>query len=250
VSTINERDVFVNNSVVEFSSVFNNPDMINKALERAKADELYAGALKKIDEDDVSGAFDLLMEANSYRNELDKPAVQRLIRRKLCRLTRYRQENDELKSRLEADKEKFRKLASEYVAMGKECAAEGMEPTPIFANYNKAIDLYPESVDAWLGKAEACKSVGDTAEAIKCYKQVYELAENNFDASYGLGKLYFDNDDLAESLNWYLIALKINENSVNLHLSLAELYKKVGDKKAASRHNAMAEKLRKRGKRK
>ena len=63
VSTINERDIFVNPAIVRFSHTFNDSALIASALERARADDEYARALESVRGGDLAGAFDHFTEA-------------------------------------------------------------------------------------------------------------------------------------------------------------------------------------------
>nr|WP_304644321.1 hypothetical protein [uncultured Muribaculum sp.] len=46
-------------------------------------------------------------------------------------------------------------------------------------------------------------------------------------------------------MNWFLIALSINDEIAEVHERLADLYESIGEENAASHHNEMAKKLRK-----
>ena len=245
LSTLNERDIFVNPSVVDFSRLFNDSSLIKEALDKAKADDLYTAALDAVGEGDVERAFDLFVEASDYRDEWHNPAVRRLIRRKLSELGGFSRRCRELEDRLEEDRVKFRRLAAEYVSMGDECRREGMEPTPAIANYDKALSIYARCYEAWTGKGFTYAEINDRDEAINAFMNAYRIDAARFTAPCELGRLYFAADNLAEALNWYLIALDIDDRSVLLHEYMADLYEKVGDDEAVSRHRSEAAKLRK-----
>lgn len=244
VSTINERDIFVNPAVVRFSSSFNDDTMISEALERAKADDAYAEALRSIRQKDLLTAFDRFTEALRLRNELDNAVLMRFARMQLRHITSDRHRSDELQASLDLQTEKLRRLAQEYIAMGDECRREGMDPTPVLANYDKAIDLWPEAVKAWIGKGLTYSGISDSAMAAECFRQAYKLDRSNFLAVFMLGNIALADGDYAEALNRYLTALSIDDSQPHLHDRLADLYDKVDDHGSADEHRAKAKSLR------
>lgn len=248
LSTINQRDIFVNPEITAFSRTFNDTRLIDAALERAKADDCYARALDAIDKGDVTSAFDMFMEAMRLRNEIDNPVLMRFARMKLGSIGRYRLLADELQQKVDDDMAKFMKLASEYVAMGDECRREGFDPTPAFANYDKALSLCPDCVEALSGKGMMYVAIGEGDEAIPYLKRVHELCPDETDAPMSLGDIYMRDGELSEAMNWYLVALSIDEERVEVHERLADLYTAIGEENAASHHEDMAKKLRKKSK--
>lgn len=245
VSTINERDIFVNPAVVRFSSTFNDLSIIDDALRRAKADDAYARALKAIRQNDPVTAFDSFTEALRYRNELDNPALMRFARMQLRHVTADRRKAESLKKSLDSQTAKLHRLAEEYVAMGDECRREGMDPTPTLANYDKAIDLWPDNLKAWIGKGLTYSGISDNTMAAECFRKAYSIDKQSFLPVLMLGNIAMDDSDFAEALNWYLIALSIDDRQPHLHDRLADLYEKVDDDESAAMHRAKAKELRK-----
>lgn len=245
VNAINERDIFVNPAVVRFSSSFNDDAMINEALERAKADDAYAEALKSIRQNDPLTAFERFTEALRYRNELDNAVLMRFARMQLRHITADRRRSEELQASLDRQTEKLHRLAREYLAMGDECRREGMDPTPVLANYDKAIDLWPECVKAWIGKGLTYSGISDNAMATECFRQAYTLDRSNFLAVFMLGNIALSEGEYSEALNQYLITLSIDDSQPHLHDRLADLYDKVDDHDSAEEHRAKAKSLRK-----
>lgn len=247
-STINKRDVFINPAVVNFSRSFNNNELIDDALERAKADDLYAKSLEAMKRDDISMAFDCFVEAMRARSELDNQVVMRFVRARLSRLLQYKDKSLALQKEVDADREKFRHLASEYLAMARECRSEGIDPVPVFANYDKAISISSDYAVAWLEKGTFSAELCDFDEALTSLGKAYELDKGNVVAPYELGKLWLSRGDYVQALDWGLIALKLDEERAATHQLLAEIYKKAGEENAAEHHASLARKLRRRKK--
>lgn len=85
---------------------------------------------------------------------VEQPLAKRFIRKKLNRVNELQAENERLREEIrkkDEEKEKqqkfLKRLATEYVIMGKECEKEGMKEAAIM-NYRKALTLYPEHPEA------------------------------------------------------------------------------------------------------
>jgi tetratricopeptide (TPR) repeat protein len=248
VSTINVRDIFVNPSIVRFSYTFNDKSMIDRALERAKADDEYAKAYTAIHSGDLQGAFDHFIEGMRSRNELNNELMMRFARRQLLHIDANRREVKALKSQIAADEARFAKLADEYVAMADECRLEGMDPTPILANYNKALELQPERMDAWMGKGHTFYDCQSYDEAADCFAHAAAIDATNFDAAFMAGRARLRNEEPADALDWFLKAEAIDNNNADLHDNIADIYETVGDSETSEYHRSLAKKLRRKHK--
>ncbi len=144
---IRRSDVFVRPEVVAFSRNYNDSLVINKALSESKADREYYDAVKAFDKGDMESFLDNFFKAIHSRYDIEKPLVRRFIRSKLNVVNKLRAENRRL---LEEKKEKddfLKRLAVEYVMLGKECEKEKMNDAAI-ANYKKALKLCPDIPEA------------------------------------------------------------------------------------------------------
>lgn len=144
---IRRSDVFVRPEVVAFSRNYNDSLVINKALSESKADREYYDAVKAFDKGDMESFLDNFFKAIHSRYDIEKPLVRRFIRSKLNVVNKLRAEKQRL---LEEKKEKddfLKRLAVEYVMLGKECEKEKMNDAAI-ANYKKALKLCPDIPEA------------------------------------------------------------------------------------------------------
>lgn len=241
-SSINQRDMFVNPSIVHFSKSFNNPQLIDSAMEWAKADSAYQQASEEFERGNYREAVSLFIEGVNYRNDLNRKSTSRLLSRKLSIITTLKTEIETCHKTIEAHKQRFRELAREYVLMGDDCLHESMDFTPALANYNKAISICDDYIPAWYGKGLALMDAGDTTEAIVAFKKVVELDSANFNASFQLGNIYKKQGDLYDALDWYLVALKNGEKESSIHSRLSDLYYEMGDENMAEHHKKLAKK--------
>ncbi|MDE5922334.1 MAG: tetratricopeptide repeat protein, partial [Muribaculum sp.] len=148
----------------------------------------------------------------------------------------------------------------------------GMDPTPVIANYDKALSLAPDHVGALMGKGRTYFDAGAYDEALACFDRAAEVASAHVaadvdsasgdgqeralcggtdypqvlsDALFMAGQACHRTDDFAGALDRYLRA-EAGNNGKNpeLHDRMADLYESVGDDTSASTHRAIARKLR------
>lgn len=169
---LSERDIIVNPAVVNFSRNFNNQSLIDASLENSRADKCYVEAVKAFDRKDYRKAVECFSEGVKCKNILENPLTQRFISRKLTQNDELYQVVETLKKKLEIQTHTLHNLANEYVQMGHQSleyssveendvkysgktisTMNSISVKSAIANYNKALDLWEDCVDALLGKA-------------------------------------------------------------------------------------------------
>ena len=151
---IRPSEIFVRNEVKQFARQYNNQNTIHTALTQSKADRQYHDAVKAYDKGDMQAALDNFFLAIHSRYDIEHPLAKRFIRKKLNKVNELQAENERLREVIkQKDEEKkkqekfLKRLATEYVIMGKECEKEGMKEAAII-NYKKALTLYPSHPEA------------------------------------------------------------------------------------------------------
>ena len=144
---LRRSDIFVRPEVVQFSRQYNDNQLISSALKQGQADKQYHDAIKAFERGDMQRALDAFFLAIHSRYDIEKPAQQRLIRRKLNIVNMLREECNLLKRQLRVKDDQLKHLAVEYNLMGKECEHEEMYDAAI-RNYEKALELYPNLPEA------------------------------------------------------------------------------------------------------
>lgn len=144
---LRRSDIFVRPEVVQFSRQYNDNQLISSALKQGQADKQYHDAIKAFERGDMQRALDAFFLAIHSRYDIEKPAQQRLIRRKLNIVNMLREECNLLKQQLRVKDNQLKHLAVEYNLMGKECEHEEMYDAAI-RNYEKALELYPNLPEA------------------------------------------------------------------------------------------------------
>ncbi len=147
VAPIRPQDIFVRSEVVQFARRYNDQQLIAQVMQEGKADREYHDAVTAFDRGDFQAFLDNFFLAIHSRYDIEKPVVRRYIRRKLGIINRQQEEIEALKANIASREETLKRLAAEYVLMGRECEHEGMSDAAI-RNYKKALELCPDASDA------------------------------------------------------------------------------------------------------
>lgn len=144
---IRQSDIFVRAEVVSFAQRYNNGQLIQQAIYESKADKEYHEAMEAFDSQDFDAFLQHFFVAIHSRYDIEKPAAKRLIRKKLGIITQLQQEVRDIQEKMRQKEETLKRLAVEYVILGKECEKEHM-PEAAIRNYEKALELYPDAIEA------------------------------------------------------------------------------------------------------
>ena len=247
-STINQRDIFVNRRVADFSRSFNDNRLIASALEQSRADSLYHKSAEAFGKGDFSLAVDLFFEAFAAKPISNNPAALRLIKCKLASISALKRANAELRGTIAENNEKFTALATEYVELAETCRQEAWDIEAAIKNYDKAISLAPTYTLAWIGKGLALAQMSEIDQAILCLTNASKLDTKDWRALYEAGRILLESGDPAQGMEYLLHAEQRNPKSPLIHDALAEGYDKLGDEDQAEAHRRTASKLRKKKK--
>ena len=144
---IKKENIFISREITSFAKTYNDQQSLDKALQQSKAEKQYHDAVTAFGQGDMQSALDNFFLAIHSRYEIEKPAVKRLIRRKLNLINTLKEENQRLRDKQKEKEDLLKRLAVEYVMMGKECEREGMKEAAL-RNYQKALELCPEHPEA------------------------------------------------------------------------------------------------------
>lgn len=144
---IRQSDIFVRAEVVSFAQRYNNGQLIQQAIYESKADKEYHEAMEAFDRQDFDAFLQHFFVAIHSRYDIERPAAKRLIRKKLGIITQLQQEVRDIQEKMRQKEETLKRLAVEYVILGKECEKEHM-PEAAIRNYEKALELYPDATEA------------------------------------------------------------------------------------------------------
>ncbi|WP_321479589.1 AAA family ATPase [uncultured Bacteroides sp.] len=245
---ISRADVFVRPEIVTFAERFNNRMAIERALKQAQADVEYVEASKAFDQGNFNSFLDYFFKAIHSRYDIEKPVVKRLIRKKLGIINQLRDENKRLKEQMAEQKKNLQKYAREYYLMGNQCITQAHDVRAAMANYDKALELYPDYPDAWVRKGITFRMEKNYNEAELCFNRVIKLSPIHFKAIYNRGKLYLETENIEGALADFDKATTLKPEHADSHELFGDALLKVGKEDLASIQWRIAEELRKKKK--
>ena len=242
---ISRADIFVRPEIVSFSGRFNNRQAIDKALKQAQADVQYAAAARAFDKGDFETCLEQFFLAIHSRYDIEKPAARRLIRRKLGVVNLLREQKRKLQAQMEAQKKSLQKYAREYLLMGNECITQAHDVRAALANYDKAIELYPEYIDAWIRKGITLLNSKEYFDAENCFNTAVSLHPANFKAVYNRGKLRLKLENTEGAIADLDKATSLKPEHAGAHELFGDALLKTGKEVEAAIQWRIAEELRK-----
>lgn len=245
---INRADIFVRPEIVNFAERFNNRQAIDRALKQAQADVEYVAATKAFDRGDFEVFLHHFFIAIHSRYDIEKPAIQRLIRRKLNIINKLRNSNEQLKAQMNEQQKRLQTYAREYYLMGNESITTGHDSRAAIANYNKALELYPEYVDAWIRKGITLFNDGNYHEAEECLNHAVKLRPAEFKAVYNRGKLRLKQNNTEGAIADLDKATSLKPEHAGAHELFGDALMQAGKELEAALHWRLAEELRKKNK--
>ena len=245
---ISRADIFVRPEIVSFSERFNNRIAIEKALKKAQADVEYVEATKAFDAGNFEEFLEQFFKAIHSRYDIEKPVVRRFIRKKLGIINQLRSENKALKEQMIIQKQSLQKYAREYYQMGNECITQAHDVRAAMANYDKALELYPDYVDVWVRKGITLSKDLRYGEAEECFNKAVKLSPIEFKGFYNRGKVRLKTENVEGALADFDKATTLKPEHAAAHELFGDALLKVGKEDLASIQWRIAEELKKKKK--
>ncbi len=137
-------------------------------------------------------------------------------------------------------------LGGELVAQAKQVESEAKKNEYLnraIKHLNKAIEIYPTYLNAWLLLGNAHYDLtGDPDQAKQYYEKTLELKPNYFEGNYNLGSIYLENDRYKEAIPYLEKAVNIEPQKFEARYNLAEAYLEGGQPdKAIDVYNKLLE---------
>lgn len=242
---ITRADIFVRPEIVSFSHRFNNEQAIERAMKQAQADIQYAASVESFNKGDFATFLTHFFKAIHSRYDIEKPVIQRFIRKKLSIINQLKEENLRLKEQMREQQKNLEKYAKEYYLMGNECITKAHDVRAAIANYDKAIELYPQYTDAWVRKGVTLFDDGRMEEARECLEKAVQIRPNEFKAVYNRGKLRLHMGDNEGALADLDKASSLKPQHAAAHEWFADALERFGKEDEAELHRRIASELKK-----
>ena len=242
-SKISSRDIFIRKEIVEFSQIFNNQALIEKSIKESEAELQYGRAAQGFRQGNMKEAVEAAA-AVSKRNELDNPMVQRLLRLKLQALNSQKAQIKALREELHSLRETQKEYAHEYYLMGNECITKAHDANAAIRCFDKALNLNPNYVEAWVRKGVTLLDIGEDYDAQVCLNKAVKLSPKSFKARYNRGKCLLKLKYYDEAILDFHQAVSIKPKHAASHEYLAEGFRAIGEDELAQRHQDIADALR------
>ena len=243
-SKISSRDIFIRKEIVEFSQIFNNQALIEKSIKESEAELQYGRAAQGFRQGNMKEAVEAFAAAGSKRNELDNPMVQRLLRLKLQALNSQKAQIKALREELHSLRETQKEYAHEYYLMGNECITKAHDANAAIRCFDKALNLNPNYVEAWVRKGVTLLDIGEDYDAQVCLNKAVKLSPKSFKARYNRGKCLLKLKYYDEAILDFQQAVSIKPKHAASHEYLAEGFRAIGEDELAQRHQDIADALR------
>lgn len=243
-SKISSRDIFIRKEIVEFSQIFNNQALIEKSLKESEAELQYGRAAQGFRQGNMQEAVEAFAAAVSKRNELDNPMVQRLLRLKLQALNSQKAQIKALREELHSLRETQKEYAHEYYLMGNECITKAHDANAAIRCFDKALNLNPNYVEAWVRKGVTLLDIGEDYDAQVCLNKAVKLSPKSFKARYNRGKCLLKLKYYDEVILDFQQAISIKPKHAASHEYLAEGFRAIGEDELAQQHQDIADALR------
>lgn len=241
---VRSRDIFVRPDVVTFAKQFNDERVYEKSVKEARANAFYVSALSAFRKHNFTQAVDEFSEAVSDRNDLTQPLFRRFLSREFGVFRAMKQQIEDLKYELLGIRKKLHVLAEEYYLMGNQCVVKAKDYRAAIANFNKAVDLDPKYVDAWIRLGITKMDSEDFFGAEDDFTRAISLNKRSFKAYYNRGRLRLDMNNADGALSDFEHADRIKPKHASTLHYLGDAWSKNGDPVKAMEFWDKARKLR------
>lgn len=235
---VSARDIRSNTAVQQFASQANNLALIRGELERARAQTLSKMADDAFRHSDIDGAVHYIIEALKMApNILNRPGVERLIARRLHRISRLEEEIHNLVDLRKEEHEHIRKYAEEYFSMAVECKTAYKDIKAAIANLNKAIDISPDYVEALEMRADMHNRQHAYDLALEDCKTALTYNKRNIKVLILKAKIEYKLKRTNDSYNSLLAAFRVDPSNRRVITLLRDICYELGENDDAAMYD-------------
>ncbi len=235
VNPISHRDIYVKPDISRFAKQFNDPQLIESAIEVSRSDALFRSAASAFDNGRFADAVSAYNQAIAIQPDIAaRPVVQRLLSIKSLKLKALTDKLLEYEKRLSENRRRFEAIAADYVKTADTLGGEGWEADAAIAQYDKALSMAPGYGPALLGKARMLVSTGRLDDAYSVYELLsWASAELGWQGQLGMGDINASTGDDFGAISRYLSAYEDKPDQPEPIKRLAEAYERIGDEETA-----------------
>jgi len=260
---LSERDIIVNMAVVDFSRHFNDRQILAQAMEQERANQLYRRAVHAFDNQEFEECVNCFTAAMKIKDYIQDDAVKRLISSKLNTFKRQARIIERLQQVIESQKATLQGLALEYASLGDQAldntAAGALQEgstgygkrlddiaiRSALANYDKALRIMPDCIEAFIGKARLMMALDQLENAESLLNSALEVDKNCYLVLIVKAELMERYRDIPEAIKAYKKAAKADKKRPEPHERLMNIYEKIGLDELADNERDIAQKLKK-----
>ena len=204
---------------------------------RGEARELF-------DRGEFRQCMDHFLAAIHSRYDIEKPTVKRFISHKLHIINRLRQQNEELRNQIAIQQKLMNQYAEEYYELGNASILQAHNSRAAIANYDKALSLNPQYVDAYIRKGITLQNGNDFDGALQCFNQAARLSTANFKVHYNRGKNHLLCGRMEQAVSDLDKAVSLKPDHAKAHELFGDALSRSGKEEEAAIQWAIAEALR------
>jgi tetratricopeptide (TPR) repeat protein len=131
-------------------------------------------------------------------------------------------------------------MVGAWINWGAICARTG-KLAEAERHYRKALELDPQDLAAMNNLANVCEQTGKTKEAAILQKKVKEFREKNPYHHYNLGMQAFKEGNYEQALIHYKRAIKLKSTEHNFYFAIAQAYARIGQNREVQANLRLAE---------
>ena len=159
-------------------------------------------------------------------------------------INRLKEENRLLKEERRQQQERLKTYAEEYCRMGNECITLAHDSKAALANYDKALDLCPTLVEAWIRKGVTLHDEKNYHDAAHCFNEAVRLSPRLFKAVFNRGKNRLILGDIEGAASDLDRATTLKPEHIRAHELYGDALSRAGKTDEAALQWAIAEELR------
>jgi tetratricopeptide (TPR) repeat protein len=162
----------------------------------------------------------------------------------LSQINTLKAENKRLREAMATQQRNLKKYAEEYYQMGNDCVTQAHNNRAAIANYDKALEMCPTMVDAWVRKGVTLFNDGNDLEAERCLNEAVRLSPGHFKALFNRGQVRLQQGHLEEAVADFDRATSLKPENARAHELFGDTLMRLGKEQEAGLQWAIAEQLR------